>query len=159
MDRGDRESRRAVVEETDPLAGLLPRGIPPKLMPLVDTSRWGPLTSPVAESGTWEVPLLLVVMVTLPPTRPPAVGAKVIGTVNEEPVPKSAGRAGLGLPSVKSPLETESLVIVMSWLAVTRKVSVAFFPTTVDGKVGEAAVTGAETGAPNPITYPSRVPT
>ena len=56
VDAGDRQRRRAVVEETDLLARLPPGGMPPKLMPLVVTPRLGPFTSPVAESGTWAVP-------------------------------------------------------------------------------------------------------
>ena len=106
----------------------------------------------MAESGTWEVPLSCVVIVTLPPARPPTVGVNVTGTVSEEPEPRSAGRLGLGVPRLNLPLDTDRPVMVMLLLAVTVNVSVEEWPTTVAGKVGEAAVIGAETGAPNPIT-------
>ena len=48
---------------------------------------------------------------------------------------------------------------VTGLLAVMVRVWVDDWPTMVAGNVGEGAVIGCTTGAPNPITLPSRVPT
>lgn len=132
-------------------------GMPPKLTSLVVDTRLGPAASPMPVSVTGSEPAE-VVTVTLPPAGPGLVGVKVIGTVSVAPVARVAGRALLGLPAVKAPV-MGSDVTVIGLLAVTVSVWVDDCPTTVAGKVGAGAVTGADTGAPNPMTFPSRVPT
>jgi hypothetical protein len=130
--------------------------IPPKLMPPVVEVRLGPASSPEPDRETVAVSDVPTVMVRPPPAGPAVVGVKVTGTVTDAPWARVSGR--LGASTVNGPVGVSD-VICTALFAVIVRGSVELWPITVVGKVGAGAVTGALTGAPNPSTCPSRVPT
>jgi hypothetical protein len=132
-------------------------GTPPKLIPLVVAESVPAGFCPTPERVICAVPDP-VVTVTPPPFGPAAVGLKVTGTVIVPPEESVVGNEVLGEPNVNGPL-TESELTVTVPVALRVRVWVDDWPTVVAGKVGEDPPMGGPTGEPNPMTFPSRVPT
>jgi hypothetical protein len=117
----------------------------------------GAADCPTPESGMANVPPS-VVMRSVPTIAPSVVGRKATGMANDAPAATANGVSGVAAVSAKSP-EVPRPTMVTAPAAVTCTVEKASSPTSVGAKAAPCARSAGAPVTPNPMTWPSRVPT
>jgi hypothetical protein len=86
-------------------------------------------------------------------------GANVTGMLNVAPGWSVTGSGGVEAPRANGPVEIETPVRVTADAAITVTAAWLVAPTSTDPKPSADPLSNVEMGEPNPITWPSPVPT